>query len=159
MIADTINQKIAMALKAGEKTRLSTLRMLSSALNYEKIAKQHDLSEEEELVVVRKEAKKRQDAIEAFTQAQGKSTSSSEESLREKLNQEEEELKILKEFLPAEMSDDELQKLVEEAVKETGISEIKDMGRVIGVVMGKAKGRADGKKVAEKVRQVLGTAH
>ena len=157
MIADTINQKIANALKAREEILLSTLRMLSSALNYEKIAKQHDLSSEEELVVVKKEAKKRQDAIEAYRQAQGKSTTSSEESLREKLEREEEELKILKEFLPAEMSDEELQKLVDEAVKVTGVSEIKDMGRVIGAVLGKAKGRADGKKVADKVRQALET--
>jgi len=63
MISETINQKIAEAMKARDEILLSTLRMLSSALNYEKIAKQHDLSEEEEIAVVKKEAKKRLDAI------------------------------------------------------------------------------------------------
>lgn len=69
MIADTITQKIGEALKAHDEIRLSTLRMLSSALNYEFIAKQHKLSEEEELVVVRREAKKRKEAIEAYEKA------------------------------------------------------------------------------------------
>ena len=69
MISDTITQKIAEAMKKRDEIRLSTLRLLSSALNYEKIAKQHDLSEEEELGVVRREAKKRKDAVEAYEKA------------------------------------------------------------------------------------------
>ena len=69
MIADTITKLIADAMKARDEIRLSTLRMLSSALNYEYIAKQHELSEEEELEVVRHEAKKRRDAIEAYKKA------------------------------------------------------------------------------------------
>ena len=69
MIADTITQKIGEVMKAKDEIRLSTLRMLSSALNYEKIDKQHTLSEEEELEVVRREAKKRRDAIEAYKKA------------------------------------------------------------------------------------------
>jgi len=154
MIADTITQNIGKALKAKDEIRLSTLRLLSSALNYEKIAKQHTLTEEEELIVVRREAKKRKDAIEALRQAQGKLTTSGT-NLDERIKREERELEILQEFLPEEMGDDELNKLVEEAVRETGATTMADMGRVIGAVMGKAKGTAEGAKVAELVKQKL----
>src|SRR3989344_3512768 len=106
MIADTITQKIGEAMKAKDEIRLSTLRMLSSALNYEKIAKQHDLSVEEELAVVRREVKKRIDAIDYFRQAQGKLTTSTEEELKAKKEREEKELEILKEYLPRQMGDD-----------------------------------------------------
>jgi uncharacterized protein YqeY len=156
MISSTINQKIAEALKAKDEVRLSTLRLLSSAFNYEKIAKQHDLSSEEELVVVKREAKKRQDAIESLKQAQSKKSTSDKATLKNRLEQEEKELAILKEFLPEEMPDRELTKLVENAITETGASSMSDMGRVIGKIMGRAKGRADGKKVSEMVRKRLG---
>jgi len=98
MIVETINNQIAKALKARDEIRLSTLRLLSSALNYEFIAKQHKLSEEEELAVVRREVKKRKDAIEALRHAQVKLTSSSEEAMRVRLGNEEKEMKILQEF-------------------------------------------------------------
>lgn len=93
MISDTINQKIAEALKAHDEIRLSTLRMLSSALNYEFIAKQHKLSEEEELVVVVKEAKKRKEAIGIYKKV----------AANDRAEKEEKELKILEEFLPAQI--------------------------------------------------------
>lgn len=145
MIADTITQKIGEALKAHDEIRLSTLRMLSSALNYEFIAKQHKLSEEEELVVVRREAKKRKEAIEAYEKAKA----------QDRADKEKKELAILDEFLPAKMPDEELKKLVDQAIYEIGAKEIKDMGKVIGAVMGKTKGTADGKKVAEMVKEAL----
>ncbi|MFH1863346.1 MAG: GatB/YqeY domain-containing protein [bacterium] len=154
MIAGTINQKIAEALKAHDETRLSTLRMLSSAFNYEYIAKQHKLTEEEELVVVRKEAKKRKDAIEAFKMAQGKQTTSGTNQ-DERIKQEEKELAILSEYLPKQMEIKEIEKLVVEAISQTGASGIGDMGKVIGMVMAKAGGGAEGSKVAELVKKKL----
>ena len=66
MIADSIGKQIQEAMKAHDEIRLSTLRMLLSALNYEKIAKQHELSSDEEITVVQREAKKRKDAIDAY---------------------------------------------------------------------------------------------
>lgn len=145
MITDTINQKIREAMKAHDEIRLSTLRLLSSALNYEFIAKQHKLSEEEELEVVRHEAKKRKEAIEAYEKA----------GATERAEKEKKELIILQEFLPPEMSDEELSKLVDGVVAETGATTLADMGKVIGAVMAKAKGNADGKKVSELVRNKL----
>lgn len=155
MIGSTINEKIAEALKAKDEVRLSTLRLLSSAFNYEKIAKQHELIEEEEIAVIRREAKKRTDAIEALRLARGKTSTSDPATLSLRLEREEKELTILKEFLPAEMPQEELTKLIEDAISEAGASSISDMGRVIGAVMQKAGGRLDGSKVAEIVKSKL----
>ena len=157
MLSSDINQKIAGALRAKDAVRLSTLRLLSSAFNYERIAKQHELTDEEEFVVIRREAKKRSDAIESIKQAQGKRTSSSEDELKTKLAKEEEELGILKEFLPEEMPDNELVRLVNTTIFQTSASGVKDMGKVIGEVLAKAKGTVDGKRVAEKVKEALET--
>lgn len=156
MIADTINQQIAKALKAKDETRLSTLRLLSSALNYEFIAKQHKLSEEEELVVVRREAKQRKDSIEAFKMAQGKQTTSGTNQDK-RIKQEQTELAILEEYLPVQMSDMELEKIVDEAISKISASGMNDMGKVIGMVMQKAAGRAEGSKVAQLVKSKLNT--
>ena len=154
MITSDINKKIAEALKAKEEIRLSTLRLLSSELNYEFIAKQHELSEEEELAVVRHEVKKRKEAVEALRQAQGKLTSSGT-NMDDRIAREQKEMEILQEYLPPEMPDEELTRLVDEVVKETGAVSISEMGKVIGAVMKKVAGRADGKKVANLVRMRL----
>ena len=146
MIASTITQKIAEALIKHDEVRLSTLRLLSSALNYEKIAKQHELSEEEELIVVRQEAKKRKESIEAYNRFNAK----------DRAQRESQELGILEEFLPRELSNKEIEKLVGKAINKTDAKEISDMGKIIGMVVGEAKGRADGVKVAQIVKSKLG---
>jgi uncharacterized protein YqeY len=147
MIAQTLQQKIGEALKAHDEVRLSTLRLLSSAFNYEHIAKQHELTDEEELVVVRREAKQRRDSIEAYKKA----------GANDRAEKEEAELKILQEYLPPEMGDVELQKLVDEAIQKTGAKRVADMGKVIGAVKSKVPD-VDGSKIAEVVRQKLGTS-
>lgn len=146
MIVPDINKLIAEALKARDQIRLSTLRMLSSSFNYERINLQHDLTEDEELSVVRKEAKKRKDSIEAYGQA----------GRQDLVDKEQKELEILQEFLPAEMSDEEMQKAVDEAISETGATTMADMGKVMGIVMKKTSGRADGSKVSSMVKSKLG---
>lgn len=156
MITDTINQDVQKAMKAGDEIRMSTLRMLSAALHNALIEKKREaLSREEELGVVKREASRRRDAIEALRQAHGKQTSSDEKSLGEKLEKEKKELAILKEFLPEEISDEELKRAVESAIKGSGATSMKDMGRVVGAVMQQVKGRAEGKKVAEMVKAKL----
>ncbi|OGM14503.1 hypothetical protein A3A76_05890 [Candidatus Woesebacteria bacterium RIFCSPLOWO2_01_FULL_39_23] len=172
MIADTITQKIGEALKAHDEIRLSALRMLSSALNYEFIAKQHKLSVEEELTVIKREVKKRQEAIDSLHLAQEKSSTSDPATLEKRIKQEGEELNILKAYLPPEMSEEELGKLIDEVIKDLPADALArdvsrrdasgthqalqaGMGRVIGGVMKKAGGKADGKKVAEMVKAKL----
>ncbi|MEK7497492.1 MAG: GatB/YqeY domain-containing protein [Patescibacteria group bacterium] len=145
MITDTIQRQIFEAMRAKDEVRLSTLKMLSSALNYDKIAKQHDLSEEEELVIVRSEAKKRRDASESYKKAGADARAEGEEA----------ELAILEEYLPAQVSDEELAKIVDEILSETGVNDISGMGRAIGAVMARAKGQADGGRVAQMVKAKL----
>jgi uncharacterized protein YqeY len=145
MIGDSITAKIAEALKAGDEIRLSTLRLLSSALNYEFIAKQHKLSEEEELVVVRREINKRNDAIEAYEKA----------GATDRAEKEKKEKEILEEYLPEQMSDAELEKIVDEGIKETGANSMADMSKVMGTVMPKVAGKADGGRVSALVVKKL----
>lgn len=145
MISDTINKKITDALKAKDEIRLSTLRLLSSALHNAEIEKRGDLTKEEELEVVRREAKRRKDAIEAYKKAGAKGRAEKEKK----------ELKILQEFLPKELSDEKLAKIVEEVISKTGAQEIKDMGNVMATVMVEVKGRAEGKRVSELVKRKL----
>ena len=144
MIAQTLQQKIGESMKAHDEVRTSTLRLLLSAFNYEKIDKQHDLTDEEELVVIRREAKKRKEAIEMYKNANAPDRAAKEET----------ELKILAEYLPPEMREEELIKLVDEAVAQIKPASMADMGKVIGFVKGKAPG-ADGGKIAGLVRQKL----
>lgn len=145
MITDTISAKIMEAMKAHDEIRLSTLKLLLSALNYEKIDKQHHLTEEEELAVVRREAKKRKDSIEIYQKA----------GATDRADKEKKELAILEEYLPAQMTDGDLEKLVEEAMRETGATSLADTGKVIGFVMSKSGGNADGAKVAQMVKTKL----
>jgi uncharacterized protein len=155
MIRSTINQKIGEAMKARDEVRLSVLRMLSSAFNYEQIAKQHELSEDEELVVVKKEAKIRTDAIAGIHEAMGKKSTSSPEELKNKLTRQETELKILKEFLPEEISGDELNQIIDQVIKESNVSDLKGMGQVIGIVKAKVGMRSDGSIIAALVKNKL----
>lgn len=131
-------------MKAHDSVRLSTLRMLSSAFNYEKIEKKHDLTEEEELVVIRKQAKERKDSIEAYKKA----------GSPERAENEEAELKILQEFLPPEMDEGELLRLIDQAMIATGAKTMADMGKVIGLVKGQAPS-VEGGKIAELVKSKL----
>ncbi len=147
MITDTITQKIGEALKAHDEIRLSTLRLLSSALNYEFIAKQHKLSENEELIVVRKEAKKRKEAIEVYKKA----------GYKDRADREAKELAILQEYLPPEISDEELSKIIDEVINEMRPTSLAEMGKVIGAVKAKTGGNAEGSKIALLVRQRLGS--
>ena len=146
MIKDNLSQQIKKAMKAGDQVRLSTLKMLSAALTNAEIAKKREeLSPEEELQVVKSEAKKRKDAIEAYQQAGN----------QERANKEAAELKVLQEFLPAEISDNQLEKIIDSVVGQMGQVTMADMGKVMGAVMQKVSGRADGNKVNQLVRQRL----
>lgn len=145
MISQEIKSQIIEAMKAHNSILMDTLKMLSSELHNEEIAKQHELSEEEEMAVVRREVKKRKDAIEAYQKANQPDRAESEKS----------EMEILQKYLPAQMSESELEKIVTDSINESGATEMKDMGKVIGLVMQKAAGRADGSTVSALVREKL----
>ena len=102
MIANDLSKLIGEAMKQRDNVRRTTLQLLKSELHNEEIAKQHQLTEDEELVVVRREAKKRKDAIEAFAKAGN----------NERAESEKQELLVLQEFLPKELSEVEIEKVV-----------------------------------------------
>lgn len=144
MIAQDLQKLIGEAMKARDSVRLSVLRMLSSSFNYKKIDLQHELTDEEEKAVIKKEVKQRRDSIEAYDKAGRPELAESEKA----------ELAILLEFLPPEMSDEELEKLVNEAVETIKPQGMADMGKVIGFVKGKAP-EADSGKIAALVKNKL----
>lgn len=125
--------------------RVATLRLLISEIRNTQIAKGYELSDEEILEVITKEAKKRRESILSFR-------SGGREELAVK---EESELKILEEYLPVQMSDEELTKIVKEAITETGATTVSDLGKIIGNVMSKAKGQVSGERVAASAKQWL----
>ena len=145
MITDTISQKIAEALKGKDELKVTTYRLLASALNYEFIAKQHKLTEEEEWVVVEREIKKRKEAIEAYEKAKS----------QDRADKEKEEMEILVKFLPKQLSDEEIEKIVKVALDKTKATSMSDMGKVMGAVMAKVAGKADGGRVSEIVKKKL----
>lgn len=144
MILPTLQAKIGEAMKAGDKTRVETLRMLSSSFNYEKINLQHELTEEEELSVIRKQAKQRKESIEAYEKANRPDLVIPEKA----------QLDILQEFLPPEMSEEEVIQLINDSIAQLNAKTMQDMGKVIGLVKSKAPG-ADGAKIAEIVKSKL----
>lgn len=144
MITPNLMKMIGDAMKAHDTLRVSTLRMLSSELKNEKINLQHELSDEEELKVIRKEAKKRKEAIEMYGKANAKEQAENEKA----------ELLILQEFLPAEVTEEEAIKLIDESIAQLGVKTMADMGKVIADVKSKNSG-VDGGVVANLVRAKL----
>jgi len=133
------------AMKSGEKVRVDAIRMLITRLRNERIAKGEDLPEGEELSALSKEAKKRKESIEIYKKG----------SRFELAEKEAKELEIISSYLPEEFSDEELIRIIDRAVDESGADSLKDMGKVMGIVMPQVKDRADGKRIQELVRQKL----
>ena len=145
-----LEEELKSALKAREETKAGTLRMLLSALRSaekdKKYRTQEDFTPEDIVGIVSSEAKKRREAIEAFGKA----------GRQELAAKEKEELDILLPFLPEQLSEEEVEKLVKEAIASTGATTQKDLGKVMGALAPKVKGRADGSLVSGKVRELLG---
>jgi uncharacterized protein YqeY len=144
-LADKVRADMTAAMKAQEKERLSTLRMLQSALKNEQINVGHELSDEEAMSVIRKAMKQRQDSIEQYTNA----------GRTELADKERSEMELLKTYLPPELTDDELESGIREMIATTGAQSKKDMGKVMKEATARFKGRVDGKKVQEIVQRLL----
>jgi uncharacterized protein len=138
---EQVKSDLTGAMKAGEKERVGALRLVLSSLQL--AAKE---GEDDEVAVLRRERKRRLDAAEQYRDG----------GRADLAEQEEGEAEMIGAYLPAELSDDELDAIVAEAVAESGASEAKDMGKVMSIAMPKVGGRADGKRVSAKVREALG---
>jgi uncharacterized protein YqeY len=139
-VTEQVRSDITSAMKAGEKQRVGALRLVLSEL--QKAAKEGD---GDELAVLRRERKRRLDAAEQFRGG----------GRPELADQEESEAKLIETYLPAELSDAELDVIVEAAIAETGASSPKEIGAVMKVVIAKSGGRADGKRASAAVRKAL----
>lgn len=144
-IKEKIDRDIKMAQKSGDKTRLNITRLLKSEIKYKEIEKKDNLSDEEVLEVLQTSVKRHRDSIEQFKKG-------GRNDLAEK---EEAELKIILEYFPQQLTEEELTCLIDEAIKEVEASSPKDLGKVMKVLIPKVKGRADGKKVNILVSQRL----
>lgn len=148
---ERIQNDIKEAMRSKDELRLSVLRMLSSAIHNRelekraKTGKQEELTEEETVAVIRSEVKKRRDAIAEFEKGGRKDLAEKEST----------ELKILEKYLPQEISDGEIEKIVREVVAELGAVAPKDFGRVMGEVMKRAKGQASGDRMSSAVKRAL----
>ena len=134
------------AMRARDQRRTSTLRMAMAAAKNRQIELGRELTDGDMVDVLGKQVKQRRESIEQF-RAGGR---------EEMARNEEAEAEILAEFLPEQLSEAEMERLVDEAVSSTGASEPGDMGKVMGALMPRTKGRADGKVVSDLVRRRLG---
>jgi uncharacterized protein len=139
-IADQIKRDVAAAMKAGDRQRVGALRLVLSEL--QKAAKD---GEADEQAILRRERKRRRESETAYREA-GRDELATGEAY---------EAEVIETYLPAELSDDELDALVARAVKETGAEGPRDMGKAIKHVMAAAGGRVDGKRVSGKVKEAL----
>jgi uncharacterized protein YqeY len=145
-LKDRLSEETTAALRAGEKIRLSTLRLLSAAVKNREVELRHPLDDDEFVEVATREAKRRREAIEAYENAGREDRAATER----------EELGVLEEYLPAGLTDQEVDALIDEAIARTGAAGPGDMGKVMSSVMAEAKGRADGRAVQARVKSRLG---
>lgn len=141
----TINEDVKTAMKARDKEKLSVLRMLKSALQNEQIKKGTELNEEEELSVLSREMKQRRDSLTEFKNAD-------RQDLVEKL---EKEIVIVESYLPKQLTEEELQSIVQEVIASVNATSTSDFGKVMGAIMPKVKGKADGNAVNRIVKEQL----
>jgi len=148
MTKQQLQDDLRKSVLAREELKTSVLRLLLSAINYYEIQKGgagYEATEEDVLSVIQSQAKQRRDSIEEFKKA----------NRQELVDKETKELEILGTYLPAQMGEEEITKLVTEAISQTGATSMADMGKVMGALMPKVKGKADGNLVSSIVKKEL----
>lgn len=145
-LLERVSQEIKSAMLAKDADRLSTLRLLKSAIGYAQIERKNEnLSDAEIISLVQKEVKKRRDSVEQYEKG----------GRPELAAKEKQEITVLESFLPKALSPAELEEMVKAAIQETGATSKKQMGQVIKTVQTKAAGRAEGKVISELVGKLL----
>lgn len=144
-LVEQITKDLTTAMKEQNKFTLSVLRMLKSALQLEKISKNHDLSDDEALMVIKKQVKMRKDGIDEFTKL----------NKLEEIDNLNKEVEVLSSYLPEELSEEEVDKILDEVFDQLKPASIKDMGSVMKVATERMGASADMKLVSTKVRERL----
>lgn len=146
-LKDQVHEEMTAALRAGEKVRLGALRMLAAAITNREKEVLHDLDDDEVREAAGKEVKKRTESIEAFEGAGRQELADKERAERE----------VLSVYAPAQLADEAVDAIVDEAIAATGATGPQDFGKVMGIVMGKAKGKVNGSVVQQKLKARLGS--
>ena len=144
-LLESLQKDMVAAMKAKDKTKLSTVRMLKAAVTNEQINVGHDLTSDEEVSVLSRELKQRKDSLEEFKAAGRDQAVADLEA----------EIAVVESYLPEQLSVDEVKAVVEETIKAVGATSKADFGKVMGVLMPKLKGKADGKLVNATVKELL----
>ncbi|MCP5079269.1 MAG: GatB/YqeY domain-containing protein [Psychromonas sp.] len=144
-LRDQLNNDLKTALKSGDRVKVATLRGLKSALKYAEIDAGSELDKDGLLAVISKQAKQRRDSITEFTKA----------NRTDLVDQETLELAILEQYLPAQLSEDDVKAKVTVIIEELGVTNMRGMGQVMKASMAELKGKADGKIVSKVVKELL----
>ncbi|WPP42797.1 GatB/YqeY domain-containing protein [Paenibacillus hunanensis] len=144
-LSERLNEDMKQAMRDKDKFKLSTIRMVRSTIQNQVIDLKRDLNDEEVLDILSREIKQRKDALQEFEKA-------GRDDLTTNLSA---EIEIISQYLPAQLSEEEIKVIVQQTILETGASSKADMGKVMSALMPKVKGRADGKVVNQAVQQLL----
>ncbi|RJQ33078.1 MAG: GatB/YqeY domain-containing protein [Actinobacteria bacterium] len=144
-LKEEIRKDLTEAMKAKKSLKVSTLRLLIAGITNSEKEKGQDLSDEQVLEVVVKEAKKRSESIEEYKKA----------GRNELADKESQEKEILQKYLSAQLSDEEIKKIVKDTITESAATDKKDIGKVMSLVMPQVKGKADGRRVNQIVNKML----
>ncbi|NBC18218.1 MAG: GatB/YqeY domain-containing protein [Bacteroidetes bacterium] len=147
-LTDQLQADLKDAMRAKDRVRLRTIRSLRTALTEKEIelrSSSEAMSDEDALRVVQKQAKQRRDAIEQYAEA----------GREDLVRKEEEELEIIETYLPEQLGDDAIRKVLHEIIAATGAASPRDMGKVMGAAMKRLRGRADGRRINELAQELL----
>ena len=144
-IIDEIQQDLHEAMKKKEKEKTNTLRNIIGKLKYKTIEKGEEITEQEEIKVIQSLAKQRKDSIEMYKKGERSDLVEIEST----------ELSIINEYLPQEMSEEEVKSLVKDSVEESGAQSIADLGKIMPIIMKKGAGRVNGKLAQQILREIL----
>jgi uncharacterized protein len=145
-LKDRIFEDIKQAMRAGDKSRLKTLRMVSAAIKQREVDEREPVDEAGTLAIIEKMIKQRRDSAEQYRAGQRPELAEAEES----------EIALLKTYLPEPLAEAELDEIIDQAIAEAGISDMSGMGQVMGLVKSRVQGRADMREVSGRVRARLG---
>jgi len=145
MLKTRIKEEMIAAMKAGDKRRLGVIRLVLAAIKQREVDERIELDDTQVLAVLDKMVKQRRDSFEQYEKA-GRTDLADQESF---------EISVLHDYLPAALSEEEIDALIDQTISSTGASSIKDMGKVMGQIKPKAQGRADMGKVSAKIKARL----
>ncbi len=145
-ILERLNEDMKTAMKAGQKDRLETIRLILSDTKYKKVEKGSDLDDNDLIAICQSMVKKRRESIDQFTKGGRADLAAKEQA----------QIEVIQGYLPAAMSAADLEKIIAEEKAATGAASVKDMGKLMKAVQARAGGRAEGKLIADLVKKALG---